>query len=311
MGEIVLSKYIDLLTDFGFKKIFGNKQLLIPFLNAVLDKEKKVIKDVRYINKEMTGEYSDDRTIFYDIFCKVNGYDDFIIEMQHSIQDTFRERALFYMSKSIVQQARSQKKWKYKIYPTYGIFITNFHIKRDRDKNGNVVTEAPSGPVARYVISNEDNKADILTDKFKMIFIDLTAFTKDNEDDLDGNLEKWIFNIKNMGKLKTAPKMAKEKPFCLLFKESEVAAMSPQTRRKYEASLLHYWDMLSVQETQRNARKRNREEGREEGRAEERIKNAIAILQSGAMGIEQVSQILNLTEDEVNKIMELECEPQK
>nr|WP_236634396.1 Rpn family recombination-promoting nuclease/putative transposase [Pedobacter antarcticus] len=38
MGEKVASTYIDLLSDFGFKRIFGsepNKALLIAFLNEI------------------------------------------------------------------------------------------------------------------------------------------------------------------------------------------------------------------------------------------------------------------------------------
>ena len=42
-------RYISLLTDFGFKRIFGtdpNKELLINFLNSLFDGE-EVIKDVK------------------------------------------------------------------------------------------------------------------------------------------------------------------------------------------------------------------------------------------------------------------------
>ena len=43
-------RYISLLTDFGFKRIFGtkpNKDLLINFLNSLFD-GLQVIKDVKY-----------------------------------------------------------------------------------------------------------------------------------------------------------------------------------------------------------------------------------------------------------------------
>ena len=43
-------RYISLLTDFGFKRIFGtapNKDLLINFLNSLFD-GKEVIRDVKY-----------------------------------------------------------------------------------------------------------------------------------------------------------------------------------------------------------------------------------------------------------------------
>ena len=47
-------RYISLLTDFGFKRIFGtapNKDLLINFLNSLFA-GKQVVKDVRYLNTE-------------------------------------------------------------------------------------------------------------------------------------------------------------------------------------------------------------------------------------------------------------------
>ena len=47
-------RYISLLTDFGFKRIFGtapNKDLLINFLNSLFA-GKEVIKDVKYLNTE-------------------------------------------------------------------------------------------------------------------------------------------------------------------------------------------------------------------------------------------------------------------
>ena len=50
-------RYISLLTDFGFKRIFGtdpNKELLVNFLNSLFDGE-EVIKDVKYLNSENVG----------------------------------------------------------------------------------------------------------------------------------------------------------------------------------------------------------------------------------------------------------------
>ena len=49
--------YISLLTDFGFKRIFGtamNKNLLICFLNSFFY-DRQVVKDVSYLNPEHVG----------------------------------------------------------------------------------------------------------------------------------------------------------------------------------------------------------------------------------------------------------------
>ena len=52
-----------MLTDFGFKRIFGtdpNKELLINFLNSLFNGE-EVIKDVKYLNSENVGDVYTER----------------------------------------------------------------------------------------------------------------------------------------------------------------------------------------------------------------------------------------------------------
>ena len=54
----VEERYISLLTDFGFKRIFGtamNKDLLICFLNSLFN-GRQVVKDVLYLNPEHVGD---------------------------------------------------------------------------------------------------------------------------------------------------------------------------------------------------------------------------------------------------------------
>ncbi len=58
-------RYISLLTDFGFKRIFGtkpNRDLLISFLNSLFDGE-QVIKDVKYLNSEHVGDVFAERKV--------------------------------------------------------------------------------------------------------------------------------------------------------------------------------------------------------------------------------------------------------
>ena len=50
-------RYISLLTDFGFKRIFGtamNKDLIICFLNSLFN-GRQVVKGVSYLNPEHVG----------------------------------------------------------------------------------------------------------------------------------------------------------------------------------------------------------------------------------------------------------------
>ena len=53
----VVQRYVDILTDAGFKAVFGdqrNKDVLIDFLNAILPEERQ-IKDLEYARRRSPG----------------------------------------------------------------------------------------------------------------------------------------------------------------------------------------------------------------------------------------------------------------
>ena len=60
--------FIDPSTDYGFKRIFGDKELMINFLNSLLEGE-RVITDLRYMNNERIAKQKDERKVIYDLYC--------------------------------------------------------------------------------------------------------------------------------------------------------------------------------------------------------------------------------------------------
>ena len=74
-------RYISLLTDFGFKRIFGtkpNKDLLINFLNSLFEGF-QVIKDVKYLNSEHVGDVFAERKAIFDVYCENERAEKFIV----------------------------------------------------------------------------------------------------------------------------------------------------------------------------------------------------------------------------------------
>ena len=59
--------FIDPMVDWAFKRIFGEKDLLIDFLNSLFEGE-HVITDLRYLNNEREGEQKDHRKVLYDLY---------------------------------------------------------------------------------------------------------------------------------------------------------------------------------------------------------------------------------------------------
>jgi len=106
-------RYISLLTDFGFKRIFGtkpNKDLLINFLNSLFDGF-HVIKDVKYLNSEHVGDVFPERKAIFDVYCENERGEKFIVEMQNAYQKYFKDRSLFYSTFPIREQAPKGAEW--------------------------------------------------------------------------------------------------------------------------------------------------------------------------------------------------------
>ena len=90
-----LGTFMNFLTDFAFKKILGNPRLLIDFLNEIVGEECKVVS-LDYLKLEQLGRTDKDRKAVYDIYCKNERDEHFIIEMQVAYQKHYLERILFY-----------------------------------------------------------------------------------------------------------------------------------------------------------------------------------------------------------------------
>ncbi|MBP5419196.1 MAG: Rpn family recombination-promoting nuclease/putative transposase [Bacteroidales bacterium] len=280
-----MSRYINPFTDFGFKYLFENAEILKMFLNALFEKEGKVITKVQYMNKERNATVATDRTIIYDVYCKVDHGEDFILEMQNKYQDTFKDRALYYASRSIIDQGVKGREWKYRLHPVYCIYFMNFHL--DDKVTDRVITNV-------QLIDRERNE--LFCDKLRMIFIDLPAFKK-TADECENDLDCWIYNIKNLETMKGAALQGFDK----FYSWAEVAAMPRRKRLQYEESLKNYRDMLMDKETNRNARKRAREEGLAEGALREKYATARNMKAKG-LSSDLIADVTGLSIDEIEKL---------
>ena len=126
-------RYISLLTDFGFKRIFGtapNKELLICFLNSLFDGT-QVIRDVKYLNNEHLGDSSLDRKAIFDVYCEGENGEKFIVEMQNAYQEFFKDRSLFYTTFPIREQAEKGSEWDFRLTHVYTVALLNFDMHED------------------------------------------------------------------------------------------------------------------------------------------------------------------------------------
>ncbi len=247
-------RYISLLTDFGFKRIFGtkpNKDLLINFLNSLFDGF-QVIKDVKYLNSEHVGDVFAERKAIFDVYCENERGEKFIVEMQNAYQKYFKDCSLFYSSFPIREQAPKGAEWNFQLEHVYTVALLNFDLEEEAfDKND-----------INHDVGLLDKKTlKVFNDKLSFKYVEIAKFNK-TEEELDTLYDKWLYVLKNLSRLDERPSALKEKVFTKLFEEAEIAKFTPTELKEYEDSLKAYRDVKNSIDT---ALEKGREEGMAKG----------------------------------------------
>ena len=234
-------KYINPYTDFGFKKLFGtemNKDLLISFLNALLEGSEKEIEDVQYLNGENLGDGYGDRRSVFDVYCLAKNGSRFIVEMQKAEQSYFKDRSVYYATTPIRQQA-PKGEWDYHLDDVYTVGILNFEFPHG---------EYPADSYRHEIKLKDVEDNHVFYDKLTFIYLEMPKFTK-TEDELENLFEKWMFVLHNLYRLLERPKALQDSVFKKLFEQAEIVRYSETERRQYEESKKVFWDNYSALKT--------------------------------------------------------------
>lgn len=294
MGEIVKARYINPLIDWGFKRLFGsevNKDILIEFLKVIFPEYE--IEDITYIPAEQLGLMEEDRKAVFDVICRAKDGKDFLVEMQHATQEHFFERALYYTSFPIMKQGRKahtdevtgvKKAWNYELDGVYFLGILNFKYEDD-----DLIEH-------RYWL-REATTGKTMTDKLKFVFIEVAKFNK-KEDELDSDLDKWLYILKNLSMLLERPAALRDKIFKRIFDVAEIAGLNNIDRINYIKAMTTARDTFNQIEY---AKKTSREEGLVKGREEERNSIVLKMLQNN-LPVQIICDVTGLSVEDVLKL---------
>jgi predicted transposase/invertase (TIGR01784 family) len=253
-----MSRFISPLTDFGFKKLFGeegSKEILKSFLFHILSLESEIV-DISFLPQEQIPSAEDERLGIYDLYCIDEKGRRFIVEMQRASQIFFKDRSIYYSTFPIAQQAQ-RGDWNYQLNAVYCVGILNFNLVED----------------FRYIRTCkicDIETHEIFYDKLTFVYIELPKFNKDL-DELENFADKWIYFLKNLSELEGIPKPLSDEPIITAFRLAEIAAYNEAERFAYHRSLKYFRDTRAQMEYAII-------KGREEGMAEGRVEGAIAAL---------------------------------
>ncbi|EHQ29014.1 Rpn family recombination-promoting nuclease/putative transposase [Mucilaginibacter paludis] len=287
----VAGKYIDPLVDFAFKKIFGsepNKDLLIAFLNEVFRGRKHIV-DLVYNKNEHPADLKDGGAAIFDLLCTGHNGERFIIEVQRAKQGYFKERALFYTSRLISDQAPKGKRsdWAYNIAEVYLIaLLEDFTLKG-----------SPANSYLHDICLCNRDTGEIFYDKLGYTYIELSKFVK-ADSELETDLDRWLHVLKNMSQWDKIPVYLRKPVFEKLFSIAEYTNLTKEEKTMYDSSLKYKWDNKNVIEY---ARQEGIEKGIEKGKHEEAIAIAKEMKKDG-LPLAKIAKFTKISVSEIEKL---------
>ncbi len=305
----MFTTFINPFTDFGFKKIFGeeaSKPHLIDFLNSLLPDEAK-IADLSFKNLEQLPRSADERKAVYDIYCRGENGEYFIVELQKVKQINFKDRTIYYSSFPIQDQGK-QGDWDYLLQPVYCVGVLGFTFDDNKANRTEVV----------HTVELKDQNNQVFYKKLTFIYLEMPNFNKPLEK-LETRLDKWLYFLKNLSDLQQIPELFKEEAFLSAFETAKYANLEPNELDTYDQSLKIMRDNYSAfksarQEGLLEGEAKGREvgiaEGREAGileekaRAEQKLLEIARILRAAGQTLLEIQASTGLSAEilEQNKI---------
>lgn len=224
-----------------------------------------------------------DRKAIFDIYCENERGEKFIVELQKTKQNFFKDRTVYYATFPIREQAK-RADWNYELKAVYTVAILDFVFEEDKNQ----------AEKYRYDVKLTDvETSKVFYDKLTFIYLEMPKFNKTVEQ-LETRFDKWLYVIRNLNRLDRVPDKLREQIFEKLFETAEIAKFTPEQVRSYEDSLKYYRDLKNSLDTAR-------EEGLIEGIEKGIEKVAVNMLKKG-ISLEVITETTGLTKQQVERL---------
>lgn len=330
-------------TDFGFKRAFGNPNVLKDFLNHILDyKDGEAIVALSYIDKEFPSLHPLGRDFRVDFVCQTQSNKYFLIEMQNDYTTDYADKAYVEFARFLAKidgeklhdlssgdhkrrrigetVIAAQDFWQ-KIEQVCTLVISNKRFGRDLVKQ-RYPEETVAEPeiINTYEMLNKTHPTRHLGSlDAKVVLVMLANFSK-TADELSTDADRWLYALKDermsTGKLKIEPfkdvvdiqKTAFENEALKLFyAELHKSSIGMDLLKVYQEQIQEDNHRLerSFTEGEQIGIVKGKAEGKAEGKSEERRKIALAMLASDVTD-ETIIKCSELTREELNALKLIE-----
>ena len=280
-------RFLDVRTDFAFKKVFGSQQskpVLIDFLNAMLDYAGEfAIADLEIVDPYQIPLLKGMKDSFVDVKAVLANGSQVIIEMQVLNVEGFEQRILYNAAKQYSSQLHQGEHYKM-LNPVIALTFTDFVLFKDN----------PDQVMSRFKLIEKQRLMEY-SDDIELIFVELPKFNR-TQDELINIQQQWIYFIKNAGRLDVIPQSLDTPCIHQAFEMINEAGLS-------EAELEAQHKRRDFIILQRDSLTKARKDGVEEGRLAERlamIRNA----HRNGLSPQLIANLVGLSEAEVTQLLQ-------
>ena len=271
-------RFLDVKTDFAFKKVFGSdesKDILLCFLNSLITfPSGETIKDLTIVDPYQIPLLKGMKDSYVDVKARLSNGVSVIIEMQVLNVEGFEKRILFNAAKSYSTQLVKGDDFCF-INPVIAITITDFFMFKDIPDFKTVFRLIEKQHLIEY-------SGDI-----ELIFIELPKFQK-SETELVDIIDKWIYFVKNAGSLEYIPETLLDTPE--IVHAFDVANVAGLTAVEYEEQ----WKRKDFIMLQRNSLLKAEMDGIEQGKIEGKVEVALRLIDKG-MSVEEAAEVAGVS----------------
>jgi len=303
-----MGKYLDPKADLTFKKIFGeHKNLVISLLNALLPlKEGEFVESIEYWPAEKIPNRTEaEKYSIVDVCCKDNRKREFIVEMQMSWTDSFKNRVLLRSTSgrllptgrknaSKAYVAQTEKGMNYaSLQPVYALNFVNAKFLDDVED------------YYHYYHLVHDKYTDKVIDGLHLIFVELPKFkpTTFSERKMQVLWLRFLTEI-NENTKEVPAELLENAEVNEALEIVERAAFSDDEMRTYDK----FWDRVSVQRTYEEEFKQKVKaevKAEVEAKAEEMIKQAKAEAKAEAEAMAEAMAEAKLKQKDIDTARKL------
>ena len=273
--------FANLTYDETFKVIAGdpaNERVLIDIIELFIPGKR--IRSIERLDKEMHGFVISDKNITFDLLCKTDADELFIVEMQNGRMKHYCERVLAYSSYLVAGQLSGQlAQWlerkedvpmDYSLMPVYVVSLLTEKLPHRSDE----ILEG--GLISRYTVCSPLN-GEPMSESLEFVFLELGRLVArpEEKDKCKTALERYAFSIKYMHTLKSIPEgFERDEKLLRLYRASAFAGMTQVQRLNYVNGMKGVFDEYA-------RRQAAVEDARVEGAARRNVEIARAMLSDG------------------------------